>query len=61
MIFVYQSEGCGKTYARINETIPHTCIAWGIDTECANTTPIHIQEMSAVRCPLALKTSTFSD
>lgn len=29
------------------------------DTERANA-PIHIQEMSAVRCPLALKTSTFS-
>ena len=30
--------------------MPHTCNAWGIGTEYANT-PIHIQEMSAVRCP----------
>ena len=28
--------------------MPHTCNAWGINTEYANT-PIHIQEMSAVR------------
>ena len=31
--------------------MPHTCIVWGIDTECANV-PIHIQEMSAVRLSL---------
>ena len=27
MIPVYHYEGCGKTYARINDTMPHTCNA----------------------------------
>ena len=26
---VYLIEGCGKTYARINDTMPHTWIVWG--------------------------------
>ena len=26
--FVYLIEGCGKTYARINDTMPHTWIVW---------------------------------
>jgi hypothetical protein len=26
MIPVYLIEGCGKTYARINDTMPHTCL-----------------------------------
>ena len=30
--FVYLIEGCGKTYARINDTMPHTWIVWGTCT-----------------------------
>jgi hypothetical protein len=26
LTFVYLSEGCGKTYVRINDAIPHTWI-----------------------------------
>ena len=59
MISVYLQEGCGKTFERINDTMPHTCNAWGIGIEYANV-PIHIQEMSAVRSSSLLKTSTFS-
>jgi hypothetical protein len=29
LILVYLKEGCGKTYAVINDTIPHTWIVWG--------------------------------
>ena len=28
LISVYLIEGCGKTYARINDTMPHTWIVW---------------------------------
>ena len=48
MIPAYLQEGCGKTYERINDTMPHTCIAWEIGTECT-IIHIHIQEMSAIR------------
>jgi hypothetical protein len=48
MIPVYLIEGCGKTYARINDTMPHTCNVWDIEREYINVL-IHIQEMSAVR------------
>ena len=27
--FAYLIEGCGKTQAKINDTIPHTWIVWG--------------------------------
>ena len=29
LTFVYQVEGCGKTQAKINDTIPHTRIDMG--------------------------------
>ena len=42
----------------INDTMPHTWIVWGM---CKGLhSHITIQEMSAVRCPTVLKTSTFS-
>ena len=36
MISVYLIEGCGKTYARINDTMPHTCIQQHIGVEHTN-------------------------
>ncbi len=30
MIPAYQSEGCGMTQAKINDTMPHTWIVWGM-------------------------------
>ena len=58
MISVYLIEGCGKTYARINDTMPHTWIVW-VYAQSVHSR-IAIQEMSAVRYPIALKTVRFS-
>ena len=58
--FVYLSEGCGKTLAKINDTIPHTVVDMGIKAQNA---PIlmNLHEVSVVPYrPLALKTTTFS-
>ena len=52
MIPVYHVGGSDKTQAKINDTMPHTCIAWSPTQNMPN--PIHIQEMSVVRYPLAL-------
>ena len=29
LTFVYLNEGCGKTHAKINDTIPHTVVDMG--------------------------------
>ena len=34
LIPVYLLEGCGMTYARINDTMPHTWIVWERYAEC---------------------------
>ena len=60
MNYVYLNGGCGKTRMKINDAMPHTCIAWSIDGHnLCHQYPIHIQEMSAVRMSFILKTSTF--
>jgi len=35
LISVYLIEGSDKTQAKINDTMPHTWIVWGICTKCA--------------------------
>ena len=47
-----------KDLTVINDTMPHTWIVWGIDAQIVHSR-IAIQEMSAVRYPIALKTTTF--
>ena len=67
--WVYKQRKCGvdfrlsnrrlwKDLTVINDTMPHTWIVWVY----AQIVHSHIatQEMSAVRCPTVLKTSTFS-
>ncbi len=57
---VYPNEGCGKTHAKINDTIPHTVVDMGFK---AQNVPIlkYLHEVSVVPYrPLALKTTTFS-
>ena len=54
---VYRIEGCGKTRMKINDTMPHTC---NMPQNGVGTPIAYIQEMSAVRYPFILKTSTFS-
>ena len=44
----------------INDTMPYTWIVWGIYAQSVRSL-ITTQEMSAVRCPVVKKTSTFSD
>ena len=58
MTFVYQAEGCGITFKRINDTMPHTCIMQYIGIEHTNS--IYTRNRC---CPLPslMKTSTFSD
>ena len=34
LTFAYLIEGCGKTFKRINDTMPHTWIVWGRYAEC---------------------------
>ncbi len=51
MISVYLLEGCGKTFERINDTMPHTWIVW-VYAQSVHS-HIAIQEMSAVRRPLS--------
>jgi hypothetical protein len=58
MILVYLQEGCGKTYGRINDTMPHTWIVW-VYAQSVHS-HIAIQEMSVVRLSSLMKTSTFS-
>ena len=53
MILVYLQEGCGKTYGRINDTMPHTWIVW-VYAQIVHS-HIAIQEMSAVRSSLGLE------
>ena len=48
MIPVYLQEGCGKTYERINDTMPHTWIVWGFYAQNVHS-HIATQEMSAIR------------
>ena len=58
---VYLNEGCGKTLAKINDTIPHTRI--DMKYLCAECTRLHvsIRIVSVVPYrPLAKKTTTFS-
>ena len=50
LIFVYLLEGCGKTFERINDTMPHTYVRYTIGV---GTPMVYIQGMSAVRCPLS--------
>ena len=61
LTFVYLHEGCGKTLAKINDTIPHTRIDMGY--RGTQNVPVHRylyeSECCSVR-PLAKKTSTFS-
>ena len=59
MISVYLQRGSDKTLTKINDTMPHTWIVWGIYARIVHSR-IAIQEMSAVRYPTVLKTSTFS-
>ena len=59
MISVYLQRGSDKTLTKINDTMPHTWIVWGIYARIVHS-HIAIQEMSAVRYPTVLKTSTFS-
>ena len=47
MILVYLQEGCGKTYGRINDTMPHTWIVW-VYAQSVHS-HIAIQEMSVIR------------
>ena len=61
LTFVYLSEGCGKTQAKINDTTPHTVVDMGYQgAECTYPHESTRSECCSVR-PLALKTSTFSD
>lgn len=57
-LFVYQSDGSDKTLKRINDAIPHTCIQQQIGVGAPMA---YIQEMSAIRCPVVVKTVRFSD
>ena len=50
---VYLQEGCGKTQAKTNDTMPHTRIVWGVCTKVHS--HIATQEMSAVRHPFAFE------
>ena len=52
LTFVYLSEGCGKTYVRINDAIPHTWIVWDTRWRAVH---ISIQEVSAIRRPLTFE------
>ena len=53
LTFVYLLEGCGMTYGRINDTMPHTWIVW-VDAQSVHS-HIAIQEMSAVRSSSSLE------
>lgn len=57
---VYLNEGCGKTPAKINDTIPHTVVDMGYQSaECTSPQNLHEVSVNPYR-PLALKTTTFS-
>ena len=61
LTFVYLHEGCGKTLAKINDTIPHTRIDMGY--QGTQNVPVHRYLYESECCsvhPLAKKTSTFS-
>ena len=61
LTFVYLHEGCGKTLAKINDTIPHTRIDMGY--QGMQNVPVHRYLYESECCsvhPLAKKTSTFS-
>ena len=59
LTLVYLSEGCGKTYDNNKRCdTPHLDSMGSIHTKVHS--HIAIQEMSAVRCPVVKKTSTFS-
>ena len=53
LTFVYLLEGCGMTYGRIKDTMPHTWIVW-VDAQRVHS-HIAIQEMSAVRSSSSLE------
>ena len=53
MISVYLQRGSDKTQAKINDTMPHTWIVWGIYARIVHS-HIAIQEMSAVHIILLL-------
>ena len=59
LTFVYLNEGCGKTHAKINDTIPHTVVDMGFQgAEC--TFLMNLHEVSVVPYrPLALKLPHF--
>ena len=60
LTFVYLIEGCGKTLAKINDTIPHTRIDMGYRYAERDLPQVSIRsECCSVR-PLAKKTTTFS-
>ena len=60
LTFVYLSEGCGKTQAKINDTIPNIVVGMGYQgTESTYPHKSTRSECCSVR-PLALKTTTFS-
>ena len=58
MISVYLQRGSDKTLTKINETMPHTWIVWGIYARIVHSR-IAIQEMSAVSPLSLLKLSDF--
>ena len=58
---VYQSEGCGKTYDNNKRyNAPHLNSMGYLHATSVHS-HITTQGMSAVRCPVVKKTSTFSD
>ena len=62
LTFVYLLEGCGKTYAKINDTIPHTRIDMGVQVRRTRpATGIYTKVSVVPYRPLALKTTTFSN
>jgi hypothetical protein len=61
LTFVYQVEGCEKTQAKINDTIPHTRIDMGVRVRRTRpATGIYTKVSVVPYRPLALKTSPFS-
>ena len=59
---VYLLEGCGKTHAKINDTIPRTRIDMGIRAcGICPSTGIYTKVSAVPYRPLALKTTTFSN
>ena len=47
LTFVYLNEGCGKTHAKINDTIPHTVVDMGYQG-AERTYPQNLHEVSVV-------------